>query len=174
MSNLMQQTTEAQSVQTDSAQAQPSHNQPPVLAPHLVCDGAAAAIDFYTRAFGAKELFRLPGSNGKLMHACVSINGAQVMLVDEATNCGMMSPTTLKGTPVTLNLGVDDADAVFAQSVAAGATPVMPPENMFWGDRYGVLQDPFGHRWAVITPIRSMSDNELRDAASEFEATMSA
>jgi uncharacterized glyoxalase superfamily protein PhnB len=144
----------------------------PVLAPHLVCAGAAAAIDYYKAAFGAVELLRLPGQDGKLMHACVAINGAQVMLTDERADCGALSPRTLHGTPVTINLRVTDADAVFDRAVRAGATPVMPPADMFWGDRYGVLEDPFGHRWAVMTPQRVLSEAELRAAAADAQAAM--
>jgi uncharacterized glyoxalase superfamily protein PhnB len=138
------------------------------LTPHLVCAGAAEAIEFYKRAFGAIEMIRLPAPDGKLMHACVSINGSSVMLVDESPAMGNLSPLSLKGTPVTIHLIVDDADAVTTRAVAAGAKLLMPVADMFWGDRYGVLEDPFGHRWAVATPKRKMSEAEIRDAASAF------
>src|SRR5215831_6323830 len=138
------------------------------LTPHLVCAGAAEAIEFYKRAFGAIEMIRLPAPDGKLMHACVSINGSSVMLVDENPAMGNMSPLSLKGTPVTIHLIVDDADAVATRAVAAGAKLLMPVADMFWGDRYGVLEDPFGHRWAVATPKRKMSEAEIRDAANAF------
>jgi len=146
----------------------------PVLAPHLVCAGAARAIDFYKAAFGATELVRLPGRNGRLMHACIAIDGAQVMLTDEMPECGAMSPKSLGGTPVTINLRVADADAVFARAVATGAKAVMAPADMFWGDRYGVLDDPFGHRWAVMTTQRRLSQAELREAAARFADAMPA
>ena len=116
------------------------------LSPHLVCDGAADAIDFYVAAFGAQELMRLPGENGRLMHAAISVNGSSVMLVDEDRSYGLLSPKTLGGSPVTIHLIVPDADAAFDRAVAAGATARMPVAEMFWGDRYGVLEDPFGHR----------------------------
>jgi uncharacterized glyoxalase superfamily protein PhnB len=135
------------------------------LTPHLVCAGAAEAIDFYKRAFGATEMIRLAGRDGKLIHACVSINGSSVMLVDEFPQMGNVSPTTLKGTPATIHLTVDDVDAFAARAVAAGAKVVMPVTDMFWGDRYGVLEDPFGHRWSVATPQREMSEAELQAAA---------
>jgi uncharacterized glyoxalase superfamily protein PhnB len=135
------------------------------LAPHLVCDDAAAAIEFYKRAFGAQELTRLPDQNGKMMHASVSINGAPVMLMDEMEEWGTKGPKTLGGSPVTLNLGVDDADAWAERAVAAGATLVMPVAEQFWGDRYGVVEDPFGHSWALITPVRQMTEEEIRRAA---------
>jgi PhnB protein len=138
------------------------------LTPHLVCAGAAEAIEFYKRAFGAIEMIRLPAPDGKLMHACVSINGSSVMLVDENPAMGNMSPLSLHGTPVTIHLIVDDADAVAERAVDAGAKLLMPVADMFWGDRYGVLEDPFGHRWAVATPKRKMSEAEILDAAHAF------
>jgi PhnB protein len=124
------------------------------LMPHLVCAGAANAIDFYKKAFGATEVMRLPGKDGKLIHASVEINGACVMLVDEMREWGTLSPKALKGTPVTVHLNVDDADAVFKRAVKAGATSIMPVADMFWGDRYGIIEDPFGHRWSIATHQR--------------------
>jgi PhnB protein len=137
------------------------------LSPHLVCAGAADAIDFYKSAFGATELVRLAAPNGKLMHACLSINGSSVMLVDENRDYGMLSPKALGGTPVTIHLIVPDADAFAQRAVAAGATLKMPVQDMFWGDRYGLLEDPFGHRWSVATPLRApMTTEELEAAAA--------
>jgi uncharacterized protein (TIGR02246 family) len=136
------------------------------LSPHLVCANAAQAIDFYQKAFGATELMRLPGPDGRLMHACVSINGSSVMLADEHPGMGNSAPTTLKGTPVTMHLIVDDADAFAARAIAAGAKVVMPVSDMFWGDRYGVIEDPFGHRWSIATPKRPVFGKELEDAAA--------
>lgn len=137
------------------------------LSPHLVCAGAADAIDFYKAAFGATELVRLAAPNGKLMHACLSINGSSVMLVDENPDYGMLSPKALNGTPVTIHLIVPDADAVAQRAVAAGATLKMPVQDMFWGDRYGLLEDPFGHHWSVATPLRApMTRDELEAAAT--------
>jgi uncharacterized glyoxalase superfamily protein PhnB len=135
------------------------------VTPHLVCAGAAEAIEFYKKAFGATELIRVPGSDGKLMHACVSINGSSVMLVDEYPEMGGTSPKTLKGTPVTIHLIVDDADAFVQRAVDAGATVVMPVEDQFWGDRYGLIEDPFGHRWSVATPKRAMTEAQILEAA---------
>ncbi len=138
----------------------------PALTPHLVCDGAAKAIDFYKQAFGAEELMRLPGPGGRLMHGAVRINGATVMLTDENRHWGALGPNTLGGSPVTLNLSVPDVDAAFERALAAGATAVMPVADQFWGDRYGIVRDPFGHSWALLTPIRTMTEAELRDAAA--------
>lgn len=135
------------------------------LSPHLVCRDAADAIDFYRNAFGAEELMRLPGPDGKVMHACIRINGSSVMLVDENCDHGLLSPETLKGSPVKMHLVVDDADSFFARAVDAGARIIMPVSEMFWGDRYGQLEDPFGHQWAIATPGRPMSEQALKDAA---------
>lgn len=144
---------------------------PPVnaLSPHLVCRGAAEAIAFYKKAFDATELVRLPSPDGRLMHACVAINGGTVMLVDEFPEMCNASPQTLKGTPVSIHLVVKDADAVTAQAVSAGATVIMPVADMFWGDRYGVIEDPFGHRWSIATPQKAMTTDEILAA---MRATM--
>jgi PhnB protein len=136
-----------------------------VLSPHLVCAGAAEAIDFYKAAFGATEMIRLAGPDGKLMHGCISLNGSSVMLVDENPAFGMLSPKSLNGTPVTIHLIVKDADAVVQRAVDAGATVKMPVQDMFWGDRYGLVEDPFGHRWSVATPLRTMTADEIAEAA---------
>lgn len=134
------------------------------ITPHLVCRGAAAAIEFYKKAFGAVEGIRLPGPDGRLMHSQISIGGAAVMLVDEylehPERCAA-SPLTLKGSPVTIHLYVPDVDATMAQAVAAGAKVTMPATDMFWGDRYGRLEDPYGHQWSVATHIRDVSPEEI-------------
>jgi PhnB protein len=134
------------------------------LSPHLVVDGAANAIDFYVAAFGAEEMARLPGPDGKLMHGCIRLAGQTVMLVDENRQFGLLSPTALGGTPVTLHLYVPDVDAAFARAVAAGASVSMPVADQFWGDRYGVLKDPFGHSWSLATPVREVSLEEAKAA----------
>jgi uncharacterized glyoxalase superfamily protein PhnB len=134
------------------------------LFPHIVCRDAAKAIDFYKNAFGAVEMMRLPGPGGKLMHGAIQIGGATVMLVDEAPEWKALSPLSLNGTPVTLHLQVDDVDAVFARAVKAGATVRMPVTDMFWGDRYGMLVDPFGHSWSIATHLRDMTIDEIKAA----------
>ncbi len=150
-----------------------------MLAPHLVCDGAAAAIDFYKAAFGAEEMMRLPGPDGRLLHGAVMINGSMVMLTDElcgpddeASLRGTRSPKSLGGTPVTIHLNVPDVDALVDRAIAAGASLVMPVADQFWGDRYGIVEDPFGHHWSIATPLRAepMSEAELRDAAQAVMA----
>ena len=135
------------------------------LSPHLICAGAADAVAFYQKAFDGEELVRLPGPDGKLMHACVRINGSSVMLVDENPDFGMLGPKRLHGTPVIIHLFVADVDQVIAQATAAGATVVMPATDMFWGDRYGIVEDPFGHRWSIATPQRSLTVAEIQEAA---------
>ncbi|HEY1043416.1 MAG TPA: VOC family protein [Telluria sp.] len=134
------------------------------VTPHLVCNGAAEAIDFYARAFGATEIMRMPMPDGKLMHAEIRIGDSTVMLVDEMPEWKATGPRTLKGTPVTLHMYVPDADALFRRAVEAGATSIMPVEETFWGDRYGVLEDPFGHRWSVATHVKDMSPEEMQTA----------
>ena len=134
------------------------------VTPHLVCAGAAAAIEFYKKAFGAVEELRLPAPGGKLMHAMIRIGGAPIMLVDEAPEWGMLGPKSLKGSPVTIHLFVDDVDAFAARAVKAGATVTMPVQDMFWGDRYGTLEDPYGHRWSVATHLRDLTPKEIAEA----------
>jgi PhnB protein len=143
--------------------------QPAVL-PHLVVDDAAAAIDFYVKAFGAVELGRVPGPDGKLIHAALAINGSTVMLNDdfpEMSGGKSMTPKALGGSPVTIHLVVNDVDEKFQLAVDAGATVVMPVEDQFWGDRYGVLQDPFGHQWSMGQPVREVSIEEIHEAVKQ-------
>ena len=151
-----------------TANTQPT--KAPRLSPHLVVAGAAEAIEFYKKAFGATEVMRLPGNNGKLMHAAVTINGEMVMLMDEAPEWGARGPKSLGGSSVTFNLASDNADASLKRAVDAGARLVMPAQDMFWGDRYGVIEDPFGHSWAFAQPLRDtpMSEAELKEAAKEM------
>lgn len=137
------------------------------ITPHLVCDGAAAAIDFYQKAFGAVEHGRLAGPNGKLMHAMLRIGDSALMLVDQFPEWGSMGPAALKGTPVTLHLYVPDVDAAFAQAVAAGATVKMAVADMFWGDRYGMVTDPFGHQWSLATHQRDVSPEDMQRAMQQ-------
>ena len=140
----------------------------PAVLPHLTVDDAVAAIDFYVKAFDGVELTRLPGPDGKrLIHAAVQINGTTVMFADDfpEMNGGKPSaPTALGGTPVTIHLVVKDVDTQFQRAVDAGATVVMPVEDQFWGDRYGVLRDPFGHQWSMGQPVREVSPEEMAKA----------
>ena len=140
------------------------------LTPHLVCAGAVEAIEFYKRAFGAEELFRLPGPDGKLMHAALRIGDSVLMMVDAFPDCNP-GPLALKGSPVVLHNYVADADHVFDQAVAAGATATMPMTDMFWGDRYGQLSDPFGHRWSIATHVRDVTPEEMQQAVEKMSKT---
>ena len=142
----------------------------PALAPHLIVDNAAAAIDFYVKAFDAVEYGRVPGPDGKLIHAALNINGFPVMLNDdfpEMTEGKSMTPTALGGTPVTIHLTVTDVDAKFQQAIDAGATVLAPLEDQFWGDRYGVVRDPFGHHWSLGQPMREVSMEEIEEAMKQ-------
>ena len=142
----------------------------PAVSPHLVVSDGAAAIDFYVKAFSAVELGRVPGPDGKLMHAALQINGSTVLLNDDFPeyNDGKSStPTALGGTPVTIHLTVADVDARFQQALDAGATVVAPLEDQFWGDRYGVVRDPFGHHWSLGQPVREVSMEEIAEAMKQ-------
>ncbi len=138
------------------------------VTPHLVCANAAAAIAFYTKAFGAVEESRLLAPDGKIMHAAIRIGGALVFLVDEMPQWGALGPLALKGSPVTVHLMVADVDATVAQAAAAGAKVTMPVADMFWGDRYGQLEDPFGHRWSVATHLKDLTQAEIQRAFAQM------
>ncbi|MHC0506783.1 VOC family protein [Achromobacter aegrifaciens] len=133
------------------------------LTPHIVCEGAAQAIDFYKKAFNAEELARLPGPNGKIMHAAIRIGDSVMMLMDDFPEWGSLGPKALKGTPVTLHLYVADVDAAMKQAVAAGAQVTMPVADMFWGDRYGQVVDPCGHRWSIATHKFDLTPQEVQE-----------
>lgn len=138
------------------------------VTPHLVVRGAAKAIDFYKKAFGAQELFRNHGPDGKsIMHAQIRIGDSIIMLHDEFQEVGMSSPSALGGATATMHLYVDDADALFNQAVAAGCTVDLPIQDMFWGDRYGQVYDPFGHHWAIAHKLENLTPEEMRRRAAE-------
>lgn len=139
------------------------------LTPQLVCAGASDAIAFYKEAFGATELMRFPTPDGKIMHAQIKIGDSVVMLTDESPQHDMLGPKALKNTPVSLYLYIHDADKAFEQAVAAGATVVMPLADMFWGDRWGLVEDPFGHRWHIASHIRDVGPEELKRAAQDSQ-----
>lgn len=132
------------------------------LTPHITCAGAAAAMEFYKKAFNAIEMYRLTGPDGKLMHGSMQIGNSRLMLADDFPQWGGLDPHALKGSPVTIHLQVEDVDAAFAQAVAAGATVSMPVADMFWGDRYGQVIDPFGHRWALATHKEDLTPEEVQ------------
>jgi PhnB protein len=136
------------------------------LIPHLVCDPCAAAIDFYKQAFGAEELHRMPSPDGqRIMHAAIRLGSSIVFLVDdfpEFCDGKSESPKALRGTPVTLHRYVQNCDAAIEKAQAAGATVVMPAMDMFWGDRYGVVVDPFGHKWSFATHLKDLTPDEMQ------------
>lgn len=140
------------------------------LTPHLVCDNAAEAIEFYKKAFGAEEGGRLPGEDGKIMHAMMRIGDSAFMLADEFPDWGSLGPNSLKGTPVTLHLYVQDVDTAFARAVDAGAVVKMPLADMFWGDRYGIVTDPCGHHWSLASHVKDVSPEEMRQGMKEQSA----
>jgi PhnB protein len=145
----------------------------PSVSPVLTVGDGASAIDFYVKAFDAEELGRVPGPDGKkLYHAALRINGSLVMLNDdfpEMSDGKSMTPEALGGTPITIHLTVSDVDAKFQKAVDAGATVLMPLEDAFWGDRYGVVRDPFGHHWSLGQPVREVTDAEIAEAVSQHQ-----
>jgi PhnB protein len=134
------------------------------IIPHLIVRGAANAIEFYKKAFGAVEQMRMDMPDGKIGHACLKIGDSPFFLCDEfpGEGGGCKSPQSLGGSCVTIHLNVDDADAVFARAVAAGAKATMPPADMFWGDRYAKVVDPFGHDWSLSTHKEDVSPEEMK------------
>jgi uncharacterized glyoxalase superfamily protein PhnB len=140
------------------------------VTPALVIRDCSRAIDFYQRAFGAKELFRMPSPDGKVMHAEIRIGDRVVMVGDEAPEMGAISPQSVGASSTRLMLYVKDCDAAYQRALAAGATGQMPPADMFWGDRYCTLVDPFGHLWAIATHQRDLTPKQMQAAADAFLA----
>ena len=136
--------------------------------PSLVVDNSKEAIEFYKKAFGAKEIYQMPTPDGKIMHAMIQIGDSFVMMSDEFPQMGARSPKSVGGTSTTIHLYVDDADKIYAQAIEAGAKPTMPIMDAFWGDRYGGVLDPFGHSWGIATHKKDMSPEEMQQAAREF------
>lgn len=136
------------------------------ITPHLVCANAVEAIQFYKKAFGAVAVMApMLTPDGKVMHASLRVGDSIIMMAEEFPEWGSLGPKALKGTSVTLHLYVPDADASFARAVKAGATVKMPLQDMFWGDRYGTVEDPYGHNWAIATHTRDLTPKELKAAA---------
>jgi uncharacterized glyoxalase superfamily protein PhnB len=147
------------------------------LIPHLVCDPCSEAIEFYKKAFGAEEVQRAPAPDGRrIMHAAIRIGNSLVFLVDDFPEfCGgkSESPKALQGTPVTIHRYVKDCDAAIKRAQDAGATVLMPAEDMFWGDRYGVVTDPYGHKWSFATHIKDLTPDQMQAAMKEAFAQAS-
>jgi len=139
----------------------------PTVRPALVCKGAAKAIDFYKNVFGAKELSRLEGPGGGIGHAELLIGNSKLFLSDEFSNQAT-APVGCKGHA--LYIYVEDCDSVFNRATAAGAKAVMTPMDQFWGDRHGVFDDPFGHRWNVATHVEDVAPEEMKRRAQEWMA----
>lgn len=141
------------------------------LAPYLCVPNSADAIDFYKKAFGAKEVARHFTPDGsKIMHAQVEINGAIVMMSDdfpEYKDGKSSTPSAFGGTPVTIHLNVADVDSLYNQAVGAGAKIVMPLDDMFWGERYAIIEDPFGHAWSMSTQTKTLTPDEVEAAARD-------
>ncbi len=134
--------------------------------PYLIVRDAARAIEFYKKAFGAKELMRMADPSGKIGHAEIKIGDSPIMLADEVPGMGYRSPESLGGSPVSILLYVEDVDAVFNQAVAAGAKVQRPVADQFYGDRTGGVTDPFGHVWYVATHMEDVSPEEMRKRAA--------
>lgn len=146
----------------------------PMLAPHIVVRNAAEAIDFYKSAFGAAELSRVPTPDGQfILHAELKIGDSIVMLCDEFPGMERwVAPQSLGGTTVTLHIWSENVDAAFSRAVKAGAKVSMPLGDMFWGDRYGKVTDPFGHEWALGMHVKDLSPAEITQAAETFFSKM--
>jgi PhnB protein len=139
----------------------------------LTIKGAAEAIEFYKQALGAQEIMRMTGPNGLIGHAELRIGDSVLFITDEMPNMGMCkSPQTLGGTTGSLYLYVDDVDSAFDRAVKAGGKATMPVADMFWGDRFGSFEDPFGYIWGVSTHVRDLSPEQIEEAAKEFYAEM--
>jgi PhnB protein len=140
------------------------------VTPYLIITGAAEAIDYYKKAFGATELMRMPAPGGKIGHAEIMIGDSPIMLADEFPEMGHKSPRTLGGSPVSIMIYVEDVDAVFDQAVAAGGKVQRPVKDQFYGDRSGSLEDPFGHLWHVATHKEDLSAEEMERRAKAASA----
>ena len=140
------------------------------ITPHLVVKGAKQAIEYYKKAFGAKERGVMAGPDGMVMHAELQIGDSVFYLNDENIERGAKSPQALGGTPVTINLYVPDCDVIYKQALAAGATVKMPLEDQFWGDRYGQVADPFGHVWSIATHKEDLTEAEIWERAKKAMA----
>jgi PhnB protein len=138
------------------------------VTPYLAVDGAAKAIEFYTRVLGATERMRMPGPDGRVGHAELQIGDSVVMLADEFPDMGARSPKTIGGTPVSIMVYVEKVDDVFKQALESGATSLQPVEDKFYGDRSGMFEDPFGHQWTVSTHVEDVPPDEMAKRAAAF------
>lgn len=144
------------------------------LTPYLIMKDATKAIKFYKEAFGAQEIKKHPSPDGRIMYAVIQIGDSLLMLSDEfsESGCGASAPSTLNGTTAMLHVYVENVDALFNQAVKAGGKVKMPVSNTFWGDRYGMLEDPFGHIWSLATRIAHVEPEQIEQGAKQcFSAT---
>ncbi len=135
--------------------------RPHGLYPHLFVRGADDAGDFYCRAFGASELLRNTLEDGTVLFIELALGDGRLLLSEETPSLNALAPTTIGGSPVLLYIEVDDVDALFESALAAGAATEMPVQEMFWGERYGILRDPFGHRWAISTAREQLTPDDI-------------
>jgi PhnB protein len=154
-----------------SAHVKPIPDGYNAVTPYLIVDGAARAIEFYTKAFGAIELFRLDGPDGRIGHAEVLIGDSHIMLADEFPTMGARGPRSIGGSPVQLLLYVEDVDAVVRHAVTLGAVVTRPVADQFYGDRAGGLEDPFGHSWHVATHKEDVSPEEMQRRGAAFRSS---
>ena|SRR5438105_3712149 len=157
----------AQEVATQTSKVRPVPEGYHTVTPYLCIKGAAEALEFYKKAFGATELMRMPQADGRIGHAEIRIGDSHVMLADESPEMGFRSPKTLGGSPVTLALYVENVDAFIERAVKAGAKPTRPIENQFYGDRAGSVKDPFGHSWHISTHIEDVPPEEMKKRMKE-------
>jgi uncharacterized glyoxalase superfamily protein PhnB len=143
------------------------------LTPYLICRNAASAIEYYKKAFGAVQKGDVMGGpEGKVMHAELRIGDSLIMVADEFPEWGSLSPQSIGGSGMGLHIYVEDVDAAFDKAIGAGGIVEMPVADMFWGDRYGKLVDPFGHKWSVATHVKDMSMEEMKEAERAFMQQM--
>lgn len=138
------------------------------LTPHLVVRNAAQAIEFYEKAFGAELLGKMLTPDGKVMHALLKVGDSMLMLNDEFPEMGALSPASAGGSGVTIHIYLEDVDAAFGRAVSAGAAVKMPVMDQFWGDRYGIVADPYGHQWSMATHVRDMSPADMAEAMKQM------
>jgi PhnB protein len=136
--------------------------------PYLIVKGAGEALEFYKKALGATEIMRMPGPDGRVMHAEIKIGNSILMLADENPAMNARGPKTLGGSPISIMLYVEDADSRFKQAVAAGAKVIRPLMDQFYGDRSGIVEDPFGHSWSISTHKEDVSPDEMERRAAAF------
>lgn len=149
----------------------PIPSEYPRVCPYLIVDGASDAIKFYAKVLGLTERMRLPGPDGRIGHAELQLGDSIIMLADAYPDMGIRGPKDTGGSPVTMTVYVEDVDATFAAALGAGATSVQPVEDKFYGDRAGQFEDPFGHRWSVMSHIEDLTPEEMQHRAEAAAST---